>query len=143
KRIIQMIPGLENAEILRYGVIHRNTYLESPKVLNNGYQVIQIPKWFFAGQISGVEGYVESAASGLSAAINLYHHMQHQEIKPLPKDTMIGAMARYVSSYHKIFVPMNANLGLFDEIVAKKFERKQMYHDRAIDALKTYLKENS
>lgn len=141
KRIIQMIPGLQNAEILRYGVIHKNTYLESPKHLNNGYQVKSNPKWFFAGQISGVEGYVESAASGLSAAINLYHYMKHNQIKPLPKDTMIGAMARYISSYHETFVPMNANFGLVDEVIAKKFERKQMYHDRAIHALKTYLED--
>lgn len=141
KRVIQMIPGLENAEILRYGVIHRNTYIESPKVLNNGYQVKTIPNWFFAGQISGVEGYVESAASGLSAAINMYNYIKNGEIKPLPKDTMIGAMARYVSSYHTTFVPMNANFGLVDEVIAKKFERKQHYHDRSMAALESYLGE--
>ena len=140
KRIIQMIPGLEKAEILRYGVIHRNTYIESPRVLNNGYQVRNYPNWFFAGQISGVEGYIESAASGLSAAINMLSYIKRGTINPLPKDTMIGAMARYVSSPHETFVPMNANFGLMDEIVAKKHERKAFYHDRAMEALDQYLK---
>jgi methylenetetrahydrofolate--tRNA-(uracil-5-)-methyltransferase len=139
KRVIQMIPGLENAEILRYGVIHKNTYLESPKHLNNAYQVKAIPKWFFAGQISGVEGYIESAASGLSAAINLHNLILNGEIRPLPKDTMMGAMARYISNYHKYFVPMNANLGLLDFIEGKKTERKQMYMERALEALKVYI----
>jgi len=139
KRVIQMIPGLENAEILRYGVIHKNTYLESPKHLNNAYQVKAIPKWFFAGQISGVEGYIESAASGLSAAINLHNLIVNGEIRPLPADTMMGAMARYISNYHKYFVPMNANLGLLDFIEGKKTERKQMYMERALEALKVYI----
>ncbi|WP_025725475.1 methylenetetrahydrofolate--tRNA-(uracil(54)-C(5))-methyltransferase (FADH(2)-oxidizing) TrmFO [Acholeplasma granularum] len=141
KRIIQMIPGLENAEILRYGVIHKNTYLESPKHLNNAFQVKNNPKWFFAGQISGVEGYVESAASGLNAAINLYNYIKTGKINPLPKDTMMGAMARYISSYHNTFVPMNANFGLLDEVIAKKFERKQMYYERAMKALNEYMSE--
>lgn len=139
KRIIQMIPGLEKAEILRYGVIHKNTYLESPKHLNSGYQVITHPKWFFAGQISGVEGYVESAASGISAAINMISFIESQEINPLPVDTMMGAMARYISNYHETFVPMNANFGLVEPVEAKKFDRKKVYHDRAIQALKNYL----
>lgn len=139
KRVIQMIPGLENAEILRYGVIHKNTYLESPKHLNNAYQVKTIPKWFFAGQISGVEGYIESAASGLSVAINLHNLITKGEIRPLPADTMMGAMARYISNYHKYFVPMNANLGLLDFIEGKKTERKQMYMERALEALKGYI----
>ena len=140
KRVIQMIPGLENAEILRYGVIHKNTYLESPKHLNNAFQVRDIPKWFFAGQISGVEGYIESAASGLNVAINLHNLLTQGEIRPLPVDTMMGAMARYISNYHQYFVPMNANFGLFDQIEAHKTVRKQMYHDRSINALKEYIK---
>ncbi|CCV63847.1 Methylenetetrahydrofolate--tRNA-(uracil-5-)-methyltransferase TrmFO (Folate-dependent tRNA (uracil-5-)-methyltransferase) [Alteracholeplasma palmae J233] len=143
KRIIQLIPGLENAVILRYGVIHRNTYLESPKILNSGYQVKHTPNWFFAGQISGVEGYVESAASGLVAALSVLSYLKKEEFKPLPKDTMIGAMARYISTPNKSFVPMNANLGLLDQLEEKhkKKDRKQLYHDRAINALKVYLDE--
>ncbi|OED28800.1 methylenetetrahydrofolate--tRNA-(uracil(54)-C(5))-methyltransferase (FADH(2)-oxidizing) TrmFO [Acholeplasma laidlawii] len=139
KRVIQMIPGLENAEILRYGVIHKNTYLESPKHLNNAFQVRDIPKWFFAGQISGVEGYIESAASGLNVAINLHNLLTKGEIRPLPVDTMMGAMARYISNYHQYFVPMNANFGLFDQIEAHKTVRKQMYYDRSMHALKEYI----
>lgn len=139
KRVIQMIPGLENAEILRYGVIHKNTYLESPKHLNNAFQVRDILKWFFAGQISGVEGYIESAASGLNVAINLHNLLTKGEIRPLPVDTMMGAMARYISNYHQYFVPMNANFGLFDQIEAHKTVRKQMYYDRSMHALKEYI----
>ncbi|HLT00409.1 MAG TPA: methylenetetrahydrofolate--tRNA-(uracil(54)-C(5))-methyltransferase (FADH(2)-oxidizing) TrmFO [Acholeplasma sp.] len=142
KALIQMIPGLENAEILRYGVIHRNSYIEGPKVLQNGFNVKKYPKWFFAGQVSGVEGYVESAAAGIHAAINMHQLITKGEFIPLPKDSMIGAMGKYVSSYHQTFVPMNANFGLLDEIRAKKQERKQFYHDRAIAALKQYIVEH-
>ena len=140
KKIIRMIPGLENAEILRYGVMHRNTYLESPQVLNAGYQVKAYPNLFFAGQISGVEGYVESAASGLNAAIQMYHYLTKQSILPLPKETMMGAMASYISTPNKSFVPMNANLGLFPPLDFKhsKKLRKELYAKRSLDALKAY-----
>lgn len=142
KRVIQMIPGLENAEILRYGVIHRNTYLNSPDYLNQAFQVKNIPNWFFAGQISGVEGYVESAASGINAAINMYHYIKTNAVKPLPVHSMMGAMSQYISHYHHQFVPMNANFGLLEEVKAKKQERKKIYHDRAIEAIQNYIKEN-
>ena len=140
KKIIRMIPGLENAEILRYGVMHRNTYLESPQVLNAGYQVKDYPNLFFAGQISGVEGYVESAASGLNAAIQMYNYITKQSILPLPKETMMGAMASYISTPNKSFVPMNANLGLFPPLDFKhsKKIRKEHYAKRSLDALKAY-----
>ncbi len=141
KRIIRMIPGLENAEILRYGVIHKNTYIESPKVLNNGFQVINHPKWFFAGQISGTEGYVESAASGINAAVNLFSYLTTNKINPFPRNTMMGAMSHYISSMNKNFVPMNANFGLFEMPKIKKSLRKQHYHDESIKALKSYLKD--
>ena len=140
KRIIQMIPGLEHANILRYGVMHRNTYLESPKILNNSYQTKVFPKVFFAGQISGVEGYVESAASGLNAAIQMNQLIKHNELKPFPKETMLGAMANYISSPNNSFVPMNANLGLFPQLEFKhsKKLRKEYYAKRSIDALLAY-----
>lgn len=143
KRIIQMIPGLEEAHILRYGVMHRNTYIESPDVLNAGYQVKAYPNLFIAGQISGVEGYVESAASGLNAAMQMARYMKGLEIKPLPKETMIGAMAHYVSTSNKSFVPMNANLGLFPELGYKHYkkDRKALYAKRALEALHQYLEE--
>jgi len=140
KRIIRMIPGLEQANILRYGVMHRNTYLESPKILNNSYQTRLFPKIFFAGQISGVEGYVESAASGLNAAIQMSQLIHHNELKPLPKETMMGAMANYISAPNQSFVPMNANLGLFPQLEFKhsKKMRKEYYAKRSIDALLLY-----
>ncbi|MDX9692089.1 MAG: methylenetetrahydrofolate--tRNA-(uracil(54)-C(5))-methyltransferase (FADH(2)-oxidizing) TrmFO, partial [Acholeplasmataceae bacterium] len=140
RKVIRLIPGLENAEILRYGVMHRNTYIESPKVLNAAYQVINYPNLFFAGQISGVEGYVESAASGLNAAIQMALYIKNQSIKPLPKETMLGAMASYISTPNKSFVPMNANLGLFPPLEFKhsKKMRKEHYVERSLKALSLY-----
>lgn len=137
KRIIQMIPGLEKAHILRYGVMHRNTYLESPQTLNNGYQAINYPNLFIAGQISGVEGYVESAASGLNAAIQIESWINNRTIKPLPRETMIGSMAAYISTPNKQFAPMNANLGLLPSLEFKhqKKMRKELYNKRALEAL--------
>lgn len=141
KKVIRMIPGLEKAEILRYGVMHRNTYLESPKILNAGYQSKTYPNLFFAGQISGVEGYVESAASGLNAAIQMTFWLKEHTIKPLPQETMMGAMAYYISQENKSFVPMNANWGLMPALPFKhkKKSRKAHYAERALDALKTYM----
>jgi methylenetetrahydrofolate--tRNA-(uracil-5-)-methyltransferase len=143
KKIIHMIPGLENAKILRYGVMHRNTYIESPKLLNSGFQSKQYPKLFFAGQISGVEGYVESAASGLNAAIQMRLLINNQELKPLPIQTMMGAMASYISTTNKSFVPMNANLGLLPALEFKhsKKMRKELYAKRALEALKLFKEE--
>jgi methylenetetrahydrofolate--tRNA-(uracil-5-)-methyltransferase len=140
KKIIRMIPGLENANIVRYGVMHRNTYLESPKMLNAGYQSMDYPNVFFAGQISGVEGYVESAASGLNAAIQVSRHIKGLPIRPLPVETMMGAMARYISTPNQSFVPMNANLGLFPplDFKHKKANRKAFYAERSLLALKQY-----
>ena len=141
KRVIRMIPGLENAEILRYGVMHRNTYLESPKLLHATYQTKDYPNLFFAGQISGVEGYVESAASGLNAAIHMSKYIQHQPLTPFPVETMIGAMANYISTPNSSFVPMNANWGLVPPLSHshKKKSRKAYYAERALEALKKHV----
>lgn len=142
KRIIRMIPGLENAEIVRYGVMHQNTYLESPNVLNGCYQSKQYPNLFIAGQISGVEGYIESAASGLSAAYHIDRSLKGLEIKPFPRETMIGAMSYYVSTPNKSFNPINANLGILPALEKhKKMDRKRLYAERAKAALEAYLKE--
>ncbi|MFU8793385.1 MAG: methylenetetrahydrofolate--tRNA-(uracil(54)-C(5))-methyltransferase (FADH(2)-oxidizing) TrmFO [Acholeplasmataceae bacterium] len=143
KKLIQMIPGLENANILRYGVMHKNTYLDSPKIMNQGYQTKKHPKIFFAGQISGVEGYVESAASGLNAAIQMHQYMINQTINPLPETTMMGAMASYISTTNHAFVPMNANLGLLPQLTEKhpKKMRKELYAKRALSDLDHYIKE--
>lgn len=142
KRIIRLIPGLENAEIVRYGVMHQNTYLESPNILNGCYQSIQYPKLFVAGQISGVEGYIESAASGLSAAYHLNRLLKGQEIKPFPRETMIGAMSYYISTPNKSFNPINANLGILPPLDKhKKAERKRLYAERAKASLEAFIKE--
>ncbi len=143
KKLIQMIPGLEKANIIRYGVMHKNHYIHSTEVLNGGYQVKNKPNLFIAGQLSGVEGYVESAASGLNAAIQLDQYLTQNVIKPFPKDTMIGAMARYVSTPNRSFVPMNANFGLMDaiDIKMKKMDRKAFYVNRAKEAMSVFMKE--
>lgn len=141
KRVIQLIPGLEKAHILRYGVMHRNTYIESPKIINQGFQSKDYPNIYFAGQISGVEGYVESAASGLNTAIQVTSFLKNNQLNPLPKVTMMGAMAAYVSTPNPSFVPMNANLGLLPSLDFKhpKKMRKTLYYERSMEALKQYI----
>lgn len=113
KRVFSLIPGLENAEFMRYGVMHRNTYLQSPGLLRPDYSMIDAPNLFFAGQMTGVEGYVESAASGLVAGINAACAAQDKPRVLFPRECVIGAMASYVSTGGTgAFVPMNANFGI-------------------------------
>lgn len=113
KRVFSLIPGLENAEFMRYGVMHRNTYLQSPGLLRPDYSMIDAPNLFFAGQMTGVEGYVESAASGLVAGINAACAAQDKPHVLFPRECVIGAMASYVSTGGTgAFVPMNANFGI-------------------------------
>lgn len=134
KRILSMVPALKNCHIVRYGVMHRNTYINSPKVLNNHYQMLEYPNIFFAGQISGVEGYVESAASGLYAALSMMMYLKNDDYT-LNSDCMMGAMANYISDHHiEKLVPMNANFGIFktQEPISKK-EKRQMYVKIALD----------
>lgn len=129
KRIIQMIPGLENVEIVRYGVMHRNTFLKSPLVLNKNFQSKKRESLFFAGQISGVEGYVESAASGLYAALNMVQFLEGKELLNLSPETIIGSMAQYIATANpNHFQPMNANFGL----VANRDKDRQVMVDRSI-----------
>lgn len=140
RRIIKMIPGLENANILRYGVMHQNTYFNSPKVLNACYQVKDLPNVFIAGQLSGVEGYVESASSGLSCAYHMYRYLNNLKLTPFPNTTIIGALAHYIATPNSKFNPMNANLGLLSPLEKhKKSQRRQLYHTRSIETLKDYL----
>lgn len=143
KRVIRLIPGLENAEIIRYGVIHRNTYINSPHFLNSGYQSKEYPNIFFAGQISGVEGYVESAASGLNVSYQIISYLKNKKIKPFPIDTVIGSMGRYISTPNIDFVPMNANFGLIPplDIKASKKDRRNILAKRSILSLEKYLEE--
>lgn len=134
KRIIQMIPGLENCEIVRYGVMHRNTYIQSPKVLNKYYQTTKRCDLFFAGQITGVEGYLESASSGMVAGINMARLINGEELIDFTANTSIGSLANYISSPNSNFVPMNANFCLFNELLirAKKKDRKEVYAQRSL-----------
>lgn len=129
KRILQMIPGLENCEIVRYGVMHRNTYINSPAVLRESYQFKDREDLFFAGQMTGVEGYIESAASGMLAGINLAHVIKDEAVCVPGVNTMIGAMSHYISHGDpNNFQPMNANFGIMHlEGNVKKKDRKSAY----------------
>lgn len=140
KRILRMIPGLENVEIVRYGVMHRNTFLNSPKILRSTYQSQKRDDLFFAGQMTGVEGYVESAASGLLAGLNAARMANGQDCVVFPKTTMIGAMSHYITNTDsKHFQPMNANFGIIEPLGGKKIRDKQlknqMIADKALAAL--------
>lgn len=143
QRILRLIPGLENCEIVRYGVMHRNTYINSPKVLNHYFQTKTRNDLFFAGQITGVEGYVESAASGLLAGINMARLLQDKEMLTFPKTTSLGALSHYIATPNENFVPMNINFGLFSEIEGrmKKLERKAFYAKRSLKALTEIINE--
>ena len=149
KKLLALIPGLENAEIVRYGVMHRNTYINSTKVLNNGFQVRNNKNIFFAGQMTGVEGYVESAASGLIAGINMARYLDGLDILSLDSKTAIGALSNYISYYHNgengvdKFDPMNVNFGIFEPLNIKvgKKDRKRAYADRALTIIDELVKE--
>lgn len=124
KKVIQLIPGLENVEIVRYGVMHRNTFIKSPKVLNQHYQMRDYPNLFFAGQVTGVEGYIESAGSGLLAALNMIQHLEDKPLITLSRETVLGSMSGYIANANPDnFQPMNANFGL---LVNREKDREAM-----------------
>lgn len=130
KRVFGMIPGLKEAVFLRYGVMHRNTFLNSPKLLDACYRLRREPRFFFAGQMTGVEGYVESAASGLVAGVNAARNAKHMEPYIFPRETMIGAMASYVSAGGLgTFQPMNANFGIVPPLVERVRGGKKARND--------------
>lgn len=114
KRVFRLIPGLENAEFLRLGTCHKNTYICSPNTLNESYQMLKYPNIFFAGQITGVEGYVESISSGLVAGLNMYAYVSGLDAVKFDRSTLIGALSKYVSSATGDFQPMSANMGLIN-----------------------------
>lgn len=147
KRVFGMIPGLENAEFIRYGVMHRNTFLNSPQVLDSDYSLRENPNLFFAGQITGVEGYMESASSGLMAGINAVRRKNNQSTLTLPDTTMIGALSRYIAQgSESSFQPMGANFGVIPPIephIRDKKERYAAFSARSLDALKQTLLENA
>ncbi len=144
RRVFRMIPGLENAEFLRYGIMHRNTYLNSPGLLKNDYSMIKYPNIFFAGQMTGVEGYIESAGSGLVAGMNAASRVLGDEGAIFPDTTMIGAMASYVQngSMGK-FVPMNANFGIIEplgyRVKGGKTAKNEVISNRALEAIDTFI----
>lgn len=139
KRVFSMFPALKNAEFLRYGVMHKNTYINAPKVLNADFSMKEHPTVYFAGQITGVEGYVESAASGLVAAINADRRLRGKEPLDLTCETVIGALANYVAAPNGDFQPMNANYGILKPLLTKpkkKADKKRLLSERAIEKIK-------
>lgn len=140
RRVFRMIPGLENAEFVRYGVMHRNTYIDSPRLLNRYYQVIDEPRLTFAGQMTGVEGYVESAASGLLAGAELAHRILGKSPIDFPRETAIGALSCYISNTTVTdFQPMNINFGIIPPLGykvrgGKRFKNAALA-ERALNAL--------
>ena len=143
QRVFRMIPGLEQAEFMRYGVMHRNTFLNSPTLLNADYSVRTRPNLFFAGQITGVEGYMESASSGILAGINALRRLRGECSLVLPEDTMTGALSRHVAeSVSGDFQPMGANFGVLPSIephIRDKKERYKALAERGLSSLETCL----
>ncbi|MGI2327204.1 FADH(2)-oxidizing methylenetetrahydrofolate--tRNA-(uracil(54)-C(5))-methyltransferase TrmFO [Planococcus sp. YIM B11945] len=143
KEVLQLIPGLENVEIVRYGVMHRNTFINSPRVLKPTYQLKADSNIFFAGQMTGVEGYVESAGSGLLAGINAAKLALGEEQVVLPAETALGSMARYITEADsKNFQPMNVNFGLFPDLgerIKSKQERAEKHANRALESIRNYM----
>lgn len=139
KRVFSMIPGLENAEFAKYGVMHRNTFINSTKLLDRTYQLNKNKNIYFAGQITGVEGYVESISSGLVAGINAVKQLRQEEKIEFSEYTMIGALAQYISTPNEKFQPMNANYGILPELEGKKISDKKLKYgklsDRALEKL--------
>lgn len=145
KRVFSMIPGLEHAEFVRYGVMHRNTFLNSPKLLDYSYRLKKKPQLYFAGQITGVEGYAESAASGLTAGLFCAASVKGVKLPPLPKETALGALADYVSNPAVTkFQPMNINFGLLPPLgvrIKGKREKNEAVSQRALEHLRRYKEE--
>lgn len=139
QRIIKMIPGLANAKIVRYGVMHKNTFINAPMIINACYQMKAEPRIFIAGQLSGVEGYVESVGSGMVAALNMVKRLQNEPKLIFPRETALGAHAYYLANaVPSFFQPMNINHGLFPELIGKhhKRDRKILYAKRSIETIK-------
>lgn len=142
-RIIHMIPGLEEAKIVRYGVMHRNCFICSPKYLKPTYQFVHRDDLFFAGQMTGVEGYVESAQSGMVAGMNMARLLQGKQMLVFPRETVMGALAYYIThGSEDDFQPMKANFGILPdfEMRIKKKERKEAYASRAIQTMEEFIK---
>lgn len=146
KRVFSLIPGLENAEFVRYGVMHRNTFVNSPKLLQPTYQTKNNARLFFAGQMTGVEGYVESAASGLIAGVNAARLARGEDLVVFPEQSTLGAMANYITTADpEHFQPMNANFGLLpglEKRIRNKKEKNEALANRALESLGEFIKES-
>lgn len=148
KRVFSMIPGLEHAEFVRYGVMHRNTFLDAPRVLSAGLCLKEHPNVFFAGQITGFEGYMESAACGLLAARNIYARLEGKELPAPPIDTMCGALIQYLTTENRHFQPMGANMGILpplpeDQRPRDKRLRYMAVAERAVASFQQWLNETA
>ncbi|NLK00767.1 MAG: methylenetetrahydrofolate--tRNA-(uracil(54)-C(5))-methyltransferase (FADH(2)-oxidizing) TrmFO [Clostridia bacterium] len=143
KRVFSKIPALENAEFVRFGVMHRNTFINSPELLLPTLQFIKNPKIFFAGQITGVEGYIESASTGIIAGVNAERVVKGKDPLIFPKETAVGALCKYITAPKKNFQPMNINFGLIPPLqkhVRGKKLRNRKLSDRALSELDTFIK---
>lgn len=150
KELIHSIPGLENVNVVKYGVMHRNTFINSPKVLNNSLQTRKNPDIFFAGQITGTEGYTESIATGLLAGLNMARYLLNKPLIEPPPETMLGSLTGYISfKDHQSFQPVNSNWGIIPpmemdrKIKKDKKLKNELLSSRAITVLKTYLENNT
>lgn len=147
KRVFSLFPALKNAEFVRYGVMHRNTFIDSPRLLNSDFSLRENRKIFFAGQITGVEGYTESAASGIMAGINAFLYLEGRQTVTLPETSIIGALSRYISDESvKDFQPMGANFGILpplDEKIRDKQERYMKIAQRGVSDLEKFFENNS
>lgn len=142
KRVFSIIPALKNAEFMRYGVMHRNTYLNSPAILNGDFSLKSSPTTFFAGQMTGVEGYVESAASGLLAAVHMANRLSGKEVVLPPTTTVCGALSAHIRTATEDFQPMNANFGILPPLTERIKDKKLRYRalaERAIDDMREYV----
>jgi len=141
RKVFRMIPGLENAEFFRYGSIHRNTYIRSPELLNEFLQLKNIPNIFFAGQITGVEGYVESAATGIIAGINAARKILNKELTPVPRGSSIGSLISYITGFTgKNFQPININFGIYPETgrKLKRDKKRELIANTALESISKY-----
>ena len=141
RRVFGLIPALKNAEFVRYGVMHRNTFINAPKVIDREFRIKNKEFTYIAGQLSGVEGYMESAMSGMIAGLSLASRLKGKDFPELPETTIMGALTRYVSTENKDFQPMNANFGILpplEQRIRDKVARKTAYAERALSAINEY-----
>ena len=141
RRVFRMIPGLEQAEFLRYGAMHRNTYIEAPKLLDEDLRLLSDPRISFAGQITGVEGYVESAASGLMAGVLSAYRQLGKERPVFPRESALGSLLAFTHTMKDDYQPMNVNFGLFPPLYEKfrsKKEKFALLSRRALDAIDSF-----